>query len=93
MAVFQEPGPRITASSPDFRDQIPDDAFEPVRRHLDGRSFQTALDRELYLEMRFAMVSSPLFKVDKMSMAHGLEVRVPMLDHQFIETCADDSLD
>jgi asparagine synthase (glutamine-hydrolysing) len=71
-----------------FRDAIRADAFEPVRRHLVGKRFRTRLDRELYLETRFTMVSNPLFKVDKMSMAHGLEVRVPLLDHQFIEACA-----
>jgi asparagine synthase (glutamine-hydrolysing) len=71
-----------------FRRHIRLDPFAPVRRHLVGKSFATPLDRELYLETRFAMVSNPLFKVDKMSMAHGLEVRVPMLDHHFIETCA-----
>jgi asparagine synthase (glutamine-hydrolysing) len=72
----------------DFREQIRADAFEPVNRLLEGRTFRTALDREVYLETRLAMVSSPLFKVDKMSMAHGLEVRVPLLDHQFVEACA-----
>jgi asparagine synthase (glutamine-hydrolysing) len=73
---------------PAFRRQIRPDPFEPIRRHLAGKTFDCALDREIYLETRFAMVSNPLFKVDRMSMAHGLEVRVPLLDHQFVESCA-----
>jgi asparagine synthase (glutamine-hydrolysing) len=73
---------------PEISDRIAADPFAPIRRQLAGRQFATPLDRELYLETRFMMVSSPLFKVDKMSMAHGLEVRVPMLDHHFIEACA-----
>ena len=73
---------------PQFRGGIQRDPFAPVRCHLDGRRFRTALDREVYLETRFAMVSNPLFKVDRMSMAHGLEVRVPLLDHSFVEACA-----
>jgi asparagine synthase (glutamine-hydrolysing) len=73
---------------PSFRQRVRREPFEPVRRHLAGRSFATPLDRELYLETRFALVSNPLVKVDKMSMAHGLEVRVPLLDHRFVEVCA-----
>jgi len=73
---------------PDFREKIRLDPFEPIRRRLGGRRFPTRLDRELYLETKFTMVSNPLFKVDKMSMAHGLEVRVPLLDHHFVEACA-----
>jgi asparagine synthase (glutamine-hydrolysing) len=72
---------------PPFRDHVRADPFEPVRRHVDGRRFATELDRELYVETRLAMVGNPLFKVDRMSMAHGLEVRVPLLDHHFVETC------
>jgi asparagine synthase (glutamine-hydrolysing) len=34
------------------------------------------------------MAESVLMKVDKMSMAHALEVRVPFLDYQFVEFCA-----
>ena len=38
--------------------------------------------------MKAAMPDSPLMNVDKMSMAHSLEVRVPFLDHEFVEFCA-----
>jgi len=31
------------------------------------------------------MTENPLMKVDKMSMAHGLEVRAPFLDYEFVE--------
>jgi len=46
------------------------------------------LERELYVDLRFVMTDSILMKVDKMSMAHALEVRVPFLDHEFQEFCA-----
>lgn len=46
------------------------------------------LERELYVDLRLVMADSVLMKVDKMSMAHALEVRVPFLDHEFQEFCA-----
>lgn len=45
------------------------------------------LERELYVDLRFVMADSVLMKVDKMSMAHALEVRVPFLDYEFQEFC------
>jgi asparagine synthase (glutamine-hydrolysing) len=38
--------------------------------------------------MRFQMPDSVLMKVDKMSMASSLEVRVPLLDHVLVEFIA-----
>ncbi len=43
------------------------------------------LDRLLLLNLRTYLLDDLLPKVDRMSMAHGLEVRAPFLDHEFVE--------
>jgi asparagine synthase (glutamine-hydrolysing) len=42
-------------------------------------------DRFLYADLRVYLPEDVLFKVDRMSMANGLEVRVPFLDHHLVE--------
>ncbi len=42
-------------------------------------------DRFLYVDLNRYLPEDVLFKVDRMSMAHGLEVRVPLLDHNLIQ--------
>ncbi len=46
------------------------------------------VNREIYLDMRFMMTDSVLMKVDRMSMASSLEIRVPLLDHVLVEFMA-----
>lgn len=43
------------------------------------------VNRVSYLELRNYMVNTLLRDADSMSMAHGLEVRVPLLDHKLVE--------
>jgi len=38
-----------------------------------------------YADLKIYLPNGPLVKVDRMSMAHGLEVRCPLLDHRLIE--------
>ena len=46
------------------------------------------LDRLLYVDTRFYLPNDMLVKVDRMTMAHSLEARVPFLDHRLVEFVA-----
>jgi len=43
------------------------------------------LTRQLYTDLKSTLVSEMLTKVDRMTMAWGLEARVPFLDHELVE--------
>lgn len=43
------------------------------------------LQRMIYLEFRHRLAELLLMRVDKITMAHSLEARVPFLDHRFVE--------
>ena len=69
-----------------------------VCQALDGRSLEAEvepllvnvqsddrLDYFLYLDTMLGLPDDMLTKIDRMSMAHGLEVRCPLLDHELVE--------
>jgi asparagine synthase (glutamine-hydrolysing) len=68
--------------------QVQMDPFAPIRRYRCQCPSEDRLDREIYIDLKFTMPDSVLMKVDKMSMAHALEIRVPFLDHCFVEFTA-----
>jgi asparagine synthase (glutamine-hydrolysing) len=46
------------------------------------------LDKVLRLDVTTLIVDDPVKRVDNMTMAHGLEARVPFLDHELVELAA-----
>lgn len=60
-------------------------AFEDYRQIWTATAGAKTLDRLLYLNLRTYLLDDLLPKVDRMSMAHGLEVRSPLLDQDLVE--------
>jgi asparagine synthase (glutamine-hydrolysing) len=48
----------------------------------------SAIDRTLQLDTQIMLVDDPVKRVDNMTMAWGLEARVPFLDHELVELAA-----
>ena len=71
-----------------IRQGIDEDRFRLIRDYAEKCDATDRINSEVYLDMRFMMTDSVLMKVDKMSMASSLEVRVPLLDHKFVEYMA-----
>ncbi len=62
--------------------------FEPYHTAYGDSAGLNPLDRMLYVDYKTWLLDDILVKVDRASMAHGLEVRSPFLDHRLLELCA-----
>ena len=56
-----------------------------TQRYYDQFADADQLRRKLYTDVKSTLVSEMLTKVDRMTMASGLEARVPFLDHHLLE--------
>jgi asparagine synthase (glutamine-hydrolysing) len=72
-----------------FRDVVaPDAAARIIGPVLEGSDAPTPLERLLDVDVNTYLPSDLLVKMDIATMAHSLEVRSPLLDHEFVEFAA-----
>jgi asparagine synthase (glutamine-hydrolysing) len=77
--------------NPDFERQhrsVLRPSIELVEPYYDRYRAHDLLNRLLYVDMKVQLVDDMLTKVDRMSMANSLEVRVPLLDLRLVEFMA-----
>jgi asparagine synthase (glutamine-hydrolysing) len=68
---------------------IDDDvSHEFATEHQAAAGADSAVDAALRLDTQVMLVDDPVKRVDSMTMAWGLEARVPFLDHDFVELAA-----
>ncbi len=63
-------------------------ALEVFKRHARGANHEDPLALIQYLDLKTYLVGDINTKVDRASMAHSLEVREPLMDHQLVEWLA-----
>jgi asparagine synthase (glutamine-hydrolysing) len=67
---------------------VPDVTSQWVSAQLQQPGADEFLDEVLRLDVTRLMVDDPVKRVDNMTMAWGLEARVPFLDHELVELAA-----
>jgi len=65
-----------------------DFAAEFVAAQFDSGAGNSAVDKALHLDTTVMLTDDPVKRVDNMTMAWGLEARVPFLDHEVVEFAA-----
>lgn len=89
MSFYFKPEMKRRLYRPEFAMQVAEDrAFEVLGRHFANNRNPDPVSRAQYLDIKTYLPEDILVKVDRMSMAHSLEVRAPILDHKVMEAAA-----
>jgi len=86
MGRLFDPAQKIKLLSKDFLNSIREkDGFKANRIQVGHDKSWDALHHMLYVDCKYWLVDDLLTKADKMGMKSSIEIRVPYLDHRFID--------
>jgi len=87
--AWLRPDTRAAVYSADFMSSLRGfTPFETVAPYYSHNDAADALGRSQFTDIHVYMTDDVLVKMDRMSMAHSLEVRCPLLDHRILEFAA-----
>jgi asparagine synthase (glutamine-hydrolysing) len=83
---YWKPEEALNLLPPEFRREVDTERYrQRVRRLFSRCPSRDRVTRMLFVDLHTTLVDEMLAKVDRMTMAHGLEARVPLLDHKVVE--------
>lgn len=83
------PNEKARLLAPDFRAALRGyDSISVLEKHYNSADTDDLLSRLQYVDIKTYLPDDILVKVDRASIAVGLEVRAPLLDHKFTEMVA-----
>ena len=88
MPVFDRSHAKLATQLADEWTVADDPSREIVASHFGRPGAGGPVDKALRLDSQVMLVDDPVKRVDNMTMAWGLEARVPFLDHELVELAA-----
>src|SRR3546814_529879 len=85
---FTEQGREQLFTETARRDIAEEDSVAKLLIHFEAANAKDLVDRMLYTDLQTRMPDHLLVLADRMTMAHSLEARAPLVDHKLVEYAA-----